>query len=79
MGRNDTDELSAAQILYPCMQCADIFFLEVLLCVFFFMYSSIVKTCLARELSFDSASRLSVMLLYMCRLIFASLGWIKGK
>ena len=29
MGRNDTDDLSAAQILYPCMQCADIFFLKV--------------------------------------------------
>ena len=30
MGRNETDELSAAQIFYPCMQCADIFFLKVL-------------------------------------------------
>ena len=30
MGRNEQDELSGAQILYPCMQCADIFFLKVL-------------------------------------------------
>jgi len=29
MGRMETDELSAAQIFYPCMQCADIFFLKV--------------------------------------------------
>lgn len=29
MGRNDEDDLTAAQILYPCMQCADIFFLKV--------------------------------------------------
>ena len=29
MGRNDTEEMSAAQIFYPCMQCADIFFLKV--------------------------------------------------
>ena len=29
MGRSETDELSAAQIMYPCMQCADIFFLGV--------------------------------------------------
>lgn len=29
MGRSETDELSQAQITYPCMQCADIFFLEV--------------------------------------------------
>lgn len=29
MGRNEQDELTAAQILYPCMQCADIFFLKV--------------------------------------------------
>lgn len=31
MGRNEQDELTAAQIFYPCMQCADIFFLKVLL------------------------------------------------
>ena len=29
MGRNDTDDLAASQIFYPCMQCADIFFLKV--------------------------------------------------
>ena len=29
MGRAETDELSAAQIFYPCMQAADIFFLKV--------------------------------------------------
>eukprot|EP00897_Mesotaenium_endlicherianum_P006506 jgi/Mesen1/5884/ME000299S04998 len=28
MGRTETDDLSAAQIFYPCMQCADIFFLK---------------------------------------------------
>jgi len=28
MGRSDTDEMNAAQIFYPCMQCADIFFLK---------------------------------------------------
>jgi tyrosyl-tRNA synthetase len=32
MGRNDEDELSAAQIFYPCMQCADIFFLKADIC-----------------------------------------------
>lgn len=29
MGRSEQDELTAAQIFYPCMQCADIFFLKV--------------------------------------------------
>jgi hypothetical protein len=29
MGRKDTDDMSAAQVMYPCMQCADIFFLKV--------------------------------------------------
>ena len=29
MGRKESEELSAAQIMYPCMQCADIFFLKV--------------------------------------------------
>ena len=29
MGRKDTDEMSAAQIFYPCMQAADVFFLKV--------------------------------------------------
>ncbi|AQK41638.1 Tyrosyl-tRNA synthetase [Zea mays] len=28
MGRSDQDDLTAAQIFYPCMQCADIFFLK---------------------------------------------------
>eukprot|EP00271_Cylindrocystis_brebissonii_P012949 TRINITY_DN32468_c0_g1_i1.p1 TRINITY_DN32468_c0_g1~~TRINITY_DN32468_c0_g1_i1.p1 ORF type:complete len:428 (+),score=88.56 TRINITY_DN32468_c0_g1_i1:94-1284(+) len=32
MGRNEADELSAAQIFYPCMQCADIFFLKADIC-----------------------------------------------
>jgi tyrosyl-tRNA synthetase len=29
MGRKEQDEMSAAQIFYPCMQCADVFFLKV--------------------------------------------------
>jgi tyrosyl-tRNA synthetase len=28
MGRSEKDDLSGAQIFYPCMQCADIFFLK---------------------------------------------------
>lgn len=32
MGRAENDELSAAQIMYPCMQCADIFFLKADIC-----------------------------------------------
>jgi tyrosyl-tRNA synthetase len=32
MGRSEEGEMSAAQIFYPCMQCADIFFLKVQLC-----------------------------------------------
>lgn len=32
MGRNETDELAAAQIFYPVMQCADIFFLRADIC-----------------------------------------------
>ena len=32
MGRKESDSLSASQILYPCMQCADIFYLNVDIC-----------------------------------------------
>ena len=32
MGRAESDEMASAQILYPCMQCADIFFLEADIC-----------------------------------------------
>eukprot|EP00164_Ancoracysta_twista_P001076 GFYU01001407.1.p2 GENE.GFYU01001407.1~~GFYU01001407.1.p2 ORF type:complete len:384 (+),score=162.75 GFYU01001407.1:120-1271(+) len=32
MGRGEKDDLSAAQIFYPCMQCADIFFLKADIC-----------------------------------------------
>mmetsp|Transcript_9749 Transcript_9749/g.12806 ORF Transcript_9749/g.12806 Transcript_9749/m.12806 type:complete len:395 (-) Transcript_9749:606-1790(-) len=32
MGRKESDEMSSAQIFYPCMQCADIFFLKADIC-----------------------------------------------
>ena len=32
MGRAETEDMPAAQILYPCMQCADIFFLKADIC-----------------------------------------------
>ena len=32
MGRSEKDILQASQILYPCMQCADIFYLDVDIC-----------------------------------------------
>jgi len=32
MGREEGDNMPAAQILYPCMQCADIFFLKANIC-----------------------------------------------
>jgi tyrosyl-tRNA synthetase len=32
MGRGEAEDLSAAQIFYPCMQCADIFFLGADIC-----------------------------------------------
>jgi tyrosyl-tRNA synthetase len=32
MGRNESDELAASQIFYPCMQCADIFHLKADIC-----------------------------------------------
>ncbi|XP_078440286.1 tyrosyl-tRNA synthetase, class Ib, bacterial/mitochondrial [Wolffia australiana] len=32
MGRSEQDDLTAAQIMYPCMQCADIFFLKADIC-----------------------------------------------
>ena len=32
MGRSESDDLSAAQVLYPAMQCADIFFLGIDVC-----------------------------------------------
>ncbi|GJS95187.1 tyrosine--tRNA ligase 1, cytoplasmic-like protein isoform X1 [Tanacetum coccineum] len=32
MGRNEKDDLTAAQIFYPCMQCADVFFLKADIC-----------------------------------------------
>ena len=32
MGRKESEEMSAAQIFYPCMQCADVFFLNADIC-----------------------------------------------
>ncbi|CAM9862559.1 unnamed protein product, partial [Hapterophycus canaliculatus] len=32
MGRAEAGEMSSAQIIYPCMQCADVFFLKADIC-----------------------------------------------
>lgn len=32
MGRKEEDDLAVAQLLYPCMQCADVFYLEADIC-----------------------------------------------
>ena len=32
MGRNEGDDMNVSQLLYPCMQCADIFYLKVDIC-----------------------------------------------
>jgi tyrosyl-tRNA synthetase len=32
MGRTEEDDMSSAQIFYPCMQCADVFFLKADIC-----------------------------------------------
>ena len=32
MGRKETDDMSASQIFYPCMQAADVFFLRADIC-----------------------------------------------
>ncbi|CAM9886365.1 unnamed protein product, partial [Choristocarpus tenellus] len=32
MGRSETEEMNSAQIFYPCMQCADVFFLKADIC-----------------------------------------------
>uniref|UniRef100_A0A7S3MRH5 tyrosine--tRNA ligase n=2 Tax=Choreotrichia TaxID=141411 RepID=A0A7S3MRH5_9SPIT len=32
MGRNEGDDMPTSQIMYPCMQCADIFFLKADVC-----------------------------------------------
>ena len=32
MGRADSEDLTAAQIFYPCMQCTDMFFLKADIC-----------------------------------------------
>jgi tyrosyl-tRNA synthetase len=32
MGRDEKDKLLTSQLMYPCMQCADIFFLKADIC-----------------------------------------------
>lgn len=32
MGRSESDNLSVAQMFYPCMQCTDVFFLDIDIC-----------------------------------------------
>ena len=44
MGHSETDELSAAHVLYVCMQCADPLFLEVL--SIYILYKALAFNCL---------------------------------
>ena len=32
MGKKESDQLRVSQLIYPCMQCTDIFFLDVDVC-----------------------------------------------
>jgi tyrosyl-tRNA synthetase len=32
MGKKETDQLKVSQLFYPCMQCTDVFFLDVDVC-----------------------------------------------
>ena len=32
MGKKESDQLKVSQLFYPCMQCADVFFLDVDVC-----------------------------------------------
>jgi hypothetical protein len=57
MGRNETDDLSAAQIFYPCMQCADIFFLKVWSLIHAMHPSHIFQLCWIEALSAASDSK----------------------
>ena len=43
MGHSETEELSAAHILYVCMQCADTLFLEVPFLYFCIILSLIIS------------------------------------
>ncbi len=49
MGRAETDDLSAAQIFYPAMQCADIFHLKV-------SYSSLGSFLFQQQLQLQTAA-----------------------
>jgi hypothetical protein len=57
MGRNETDELSAAQIFYPCMQCADIFFLKVWSLIHARHPIHVIQLCWIQALSAASDSK----------------------
>ena len=56
MGRKDTEEMSAAQIFYPCMQCADVFFLKV----------SVARAVCVYFIFLRTGVSLSVQFLYVC-------------
>lgn len=46
MGRNEQDDLTAAQIFYPCMQCADIFFLKVWVSFYYIFVLASIISCI---------------------------------
>lgn len=57
MGRKDNEEMTAAQIFYPCMQCADVFFLKADICQLGMDQRKV--NMLAREYAKDKKMRFS--------------------
>jgi len=60
MGRSEKNDLSAAQIMYPCMQCADVFFLGADVCQMGMDQRKV--NMLAREYAEESGRRKPVIL-----------------
>jgi tyrosyl-tRNA synthetase len=60
MGRSEKHDLSAAQIMYPCMQCADVFFLGADVCQMGMDQRKV--NMLAREYAEESGRRKPVIL-----------------
>jgi hypothetical protein len=51
MGREEGDDMPAAQIMYPCMQCADIFFLKANICQLGMDQRKVLCSAFLRELA----------------------------
>ena len=82
MGRKEDEEMSAAQIFYPCMQAADVFFLKAdicqvsVYCVLYVFYTTSSPILIYIYTYLQLSTCVLILYIHMC---YNSWAWIRER